>query len=532
MRKLTLAAATIAAALIALPSAASAATFTATSGDPGSITTAINAANAADGSDLVVIPAGTYAITSSTFPAFGTSPYSITIVGAGVGQTIFNGAADGAGLINVELPTSTSEISGYTLNAVAPTNFTFGVSLYRGNTHDFEINMSGAPGTGISALSVNSPGAEITDGKITTTSSHTGISAFNGPLSLRRVTLTGGTGGAGISAGGTVSAFASRVKVTGYSTGIILQNGTFELEDSLINMGAATGAIGIYAKDQDNGSASALNLEASRTTVVGTGANQVGIYTGTSQAGDTASGRYRDSVSYNADPTYNAFLCTGNTGNSVEISGLANRGFFTGSTGCPSSPATGTVTLTSSPFVDLAGGDFRPAANSPLIDAGQSTDSAGSEDVNGSARVVDGNSDGTALVDIGGFEYQLPPPVVPGGGGGGTPPATPSPAKPAATISAKPKRSFKIGKKGFALVTKGSPTFAVKFTDAATARFTIAKQKSAQTIKVKSGTNKFTFGGTWNKKKLKAGSYKVTITPQSATGLAGTPVTVTVKLKK
>lgn len=36
---------------------------------------------------------------------------------------------------------------------------------------------------------------------------------------------------------------------------------------------------------------------------------------------------------------------------------------------------------------------------------------------------------------------------------------------------------------------------------------TIGKLKSSKTLTVKDGTSKFAFGGIWNKKKLKAGSY-------------------------
>ena len=59
-------------------------------------------------------------------------------------------------------------------------------------------------------------------------------------------------------------------------------------------------------------------------------------------------------------------------------------------------------------FVDgtSAAGNFRPAAGSPLVDAGpQPPDaSVGSTDLGGSPRVVDGNGDAVARIDIGAYE--------------------------------------------------------------------------------------------------------------------------------
>lgn len=54
----------------------------------------------------------------------------------------------------------------------------------------------------------------------------------------------------------------------------------------------------------------------------------------------------------------------------------------------------------------------RPDADSPLIDAGDNdTIDPGATDSAGAERIVDGDGDGTAAVDIKAFEFQ-PPPVV------------------------------------------------------------------------------------------------------------------------
>jgi hypothetical protein len=60
-------------------------------------------------------------------------------------------------------------------------------------------------------------------------------------------------------------------------------------------------------------------------------------------------------------------------------------------------------------MVDPAGGDFHLHDGSPAIDAGASDSSLPPTDHNGTTRVLDGNSDGTSIVDIGAYEF------VPGG---------------------------------------------------------------------------------------------------------------------
>lgn len=66
-------------------------------------------------------------------------------------------------------------------------------------------------------------------------------------------------------------------------------------------------------------------------------------------------------------------------------------------------------------FLGLPGFAQVPSFGSPVIDAGQRgplTLEESATDLAGSPRVVDGNGDGTATLDMGAFEYQRRPPVV------------------------------------------------------------------------------------------------------------------------
>jgi hypothetical protein len=68
-------------------------------------------------------------------------------------------------------------------------------------------------------------------------------------------------------------------------------------------------------------------------------------------------------------------------------------------------------------FVDAPGGDFHLAPGSALIDAGSDAFAGGlpASDLSGAARSVDGNGDGTAVPDIGAYEFVPPPAPVPPG---------------------------------------------------------------------------------------------------------------------
>lgn len=116
----------------------------------------------------------------------------------------------------------------------------------------------------------------------------------------------------------------------------------------------------------------------------------------------------------------------------------------------------------------------------------------------------------------------------------------PTVAAPTAKVTSKPKKSFKRGKTGFAVAKKGAPSFTVVFTDTAQAKITlhsIGKKKKLKKVKgetlfrVNSATTKFGFGGKFGGKRLKAGKYRVTITPMAASGATGKPVTTDFTLK-
>ncbi len=109
-------------------------------------------------------------------------------------------------------------------------------------------------------------------------------------------------------------------------------------------------------------------------------------------------------------------------------------------------PGSGTNQISPPLFANAAAGNFHQLAGSPTIDRGANDFLNGAEDIDGNARVLDGNDDCQAVTDIGGDEFvdPTPPdcsPPPPGGGKDTTPPET--------TIDKGPKKKIRKRKAKF-----------------------------------------------------------------------------------
>ncbi len=165
-------------------------------------------------------------------------------------------------------------------------------------------------------------------------------------------------------------------------------------------------------------------------------------------------------------------------------------------------------------LVNPAAADFRQAAGSPTIDAGDAAAAVGALDVLGAARVLG------ATVDIGASEY--------------VPPAT-TPVAPKLSSFKRSKKKYKAAKSGKAFQpaknasrrsNKGRGTIvSFSLTGEGSVHFRIFRQikksgkkswklvNGVETVTGLPGSNKFWFSGRWGKKTLPAGTYLLKGTP-------------------
>ena len=141
-------------------------------------------------------------------------------------------------------------------------------------------------------------------------------------------------------------------------------------------------------------------------------------------------------------------------------------------------------------FADAAAGDYRPAAGSPLVDAGLDAPALPglpATDLTGSPRLVDGNGDCLARLDLGAFELQAPtaPPVPARRArrtarpGPGAPPAIPDTTAPALSAVKVAKAIRRSG------AATPPVTIRLRLSEAATLRLTFQRRRGKRYVAVK-----------------------------------------------
>jgi hypothetical protein len=513
-------------------------------------------------SDGNIAAGATIDFTQSTALTDGALPEDLHIVGAGRDQTTItatNVACCGtykmlkfdtgpwsdssiSDLTIQHTPTITNEtaldMSGGTVDNV---RFNAG-----GGTESFHVALQGSGsqtlyvknsyfriyGTAITAISSAAP-LDISDSRIASTDFENdeqyGIDASN-TLDARRVMLVGLMRG---------------IRATGSNT---------RIDDSVVRISGVG-----YPASSPGGTASGIQIwptppdgetfqaRLRGVTIYGNAQNQVGLSVTNLPPTPRTSG-----VSFTLDDSLisltgadtTEFTCAG-SGNSQVAATLFYSMFSTSAfpgfpaVGCPGSSVSMRDRLATPPqFVDAAHDDFRPLATSPVIDAGNddSDRTPPKLDLAQNPRFVDGNGDGSSIIDIGAYEFQ--PAVVPI--------PEPNPGSGAATTPlvlsfGKPVGKFKIkGKpKGFTFTTvKKKPRLPVTSNLATPVELTLARAKAGYksgnkcalkkprptakkscdialkgklALSLPAGTSYLTFSGKWNKKKLKPGKYALSL---------------------
>jgi hypothetical protein len=190
-------------------------------------------------------------------------------------------------------------------------------------------------------------------------------------------------------------------------------------------------------------------------------------------------------------------------------------------------------------FVDAPGGDFHLAPRSPLIDAGDPAPGGGlgDLDLDGMARPVDGDANGSVLPDIGAFEYQPPPASDVPDTRPPVEPPTGDPQVPQADLTAPvvsslklTHRRFRAGRATTARVAAAAGSargtaFRFRLSEDARVRVVISRRvhgkrrAAGQLVRAgRKGANRIAFTGRLGNRALKPGRYAAAVTAVDAAG--------------
>lgn len=184
--------------------------------------------------------------------------------------------------------------------------------------------------------------------------------------------------------------------------------------------------------------------------------------------------------------------------------------------------AGGSATVTVDPDTDIIGEavgagpgfadpEFRLAPDSVLIDAGDAAQLLPDADIEGTLRPLDGNLDGTAIRDIGAFEYKPPKPTGP-----------PTPPKPPLKVLklSKVKFRYRAGRGGRLVLRVSHPARVRAVFRPVPKRTRSGKRRKAVKIvrRVKAGRVVIKLG----KRRLSRGRYRLKLTAVALDGSAST----------
>lgn len=543
------------AALVAGPAVAGAATFAPASG--AALQTALATAGTNNQDDVITLAGASTLSRAGGFsygPAGSDTDNTLTINGTGrtitgTGATttvldIFNG---GTGRVTVrDLVVNGVAATTTVLRAHATTTLdkvSIGGTIAVGNTNGLLIG-GDVTATNLAVAVAAQQGVQA-DGGTSTIRTSTIRGATVRMVNVSTATLTvedstirdpAGAGGTGLDGGSpTADITVRRTRFTNLGTAVLAEFGSqVTVTDSLIT-GTKNGGTAVSVGDSNNSALFKSRATIERTTIVGTGeATQVAVAVdgGSATEQDEMQAIVRDSVISGFKV---ALFCKESNVQSINTIRVERSVLPPGSTdsdACkdfllPGVVLVSGVTRVDPQFVNPAADDYRPAAGSPLIDA--SLDAAGlpglpTTDFAGSARLVDGNGDCAAKLDIGALEFQAPvaPGCAPAGGapapGGTTGKDTLAPVLSALKVTRAIRRS-----------TAKKPPVSMRFklSEAATVRLTFARAKGkryiplkgALTLKLKAGGQRVRFAGRVSKAlRLKAGGYRVTLTATDAAG--------------
>jgi serine protease len=346
--------------------------------------------------DAVVNPGSTVLIGPGTFThagGFAATPsvaVDMTITGAGAGRTVIEATGSSPVFVFQLRATTASTLSGVTVGITSNVSG-YGLILDGATANGIAVTLE--PGAGLAYGAQVLGGATIEHSTIQ--GGNVAVLANISPATLLDDTLSAPTG---ISSGGTTLT-GQDLRITGANVAVAADGATDSTTIdgllAIVNTGASQSAV------QANNGAT-LVVRSATLVDVGTAA-ATGVFA--AGVGAHTSLTFSDSI-VRGFTTANGRAASGGAGaadltlNNDDIALVTNTG------------VTGTFTHTgdidADPlFVNPAAGDYRLRFGSPAIDTGGNCAAICQTvpDLDGLVRPIDGNGDGTAVRDMGAFEY-------------------------------------------------------------------------------------------------------------------------------
>jgi hypothetical protein len=413
---------------------------------------------------LAVAAAGSNGLANTIFVGTGTysdGPYlldgtthALTLKGSGAG-TILTLPASGTNQTYLTADDATVQDLTITMAAGSSDNDR-GLLAYAGST----VNRVavGAAGT------TNATGIQVTNGTVS------GSSVTMPVVGGTRAIYSGGgntvtdvvlVGSQGYAMSASTADSVSRATITAASA-VTLDSGTIAIDDSVIDLGTTSQAIGLEAANY-NGGTTPKTITATHVTIVGGGTGSRGAYAYAAFPTASQQSTINLDSSIIEGPETDLLAEAGNNGGPLAASTATVNatysewgiGTSTIGPGGAGGVVMGVGNLDVVPaFVNPAGGDLHLAAGSLLIDAGNPAAAGFARDRDGSARVTDGDGDGIAVRDMG--AYERPASIV-------TTPKAPDTAAPDTAVTSRPHRRVTKRRVTFGFAsTEGSSTFQCK----------------------------------------------------------------------
>ena len=362
------------------------------------LTSALTTAASNGTADRILLAAGTY-----TGPFTYNASENLEVLGAGAGQSVIAVGANNGYALLLQDTSATYH--------VADVGFAIGFDNAKGLQVQGPALVERVSATAAPAVT-NAIPIMVTASAATTVSQATVSSNVNsrgileqgtGAAVVQDSVLVGGNSGVEADLTG-ANVTIVRSRFSGASNPVLSTFGSaITVSDSLIELGSVT-ANALSVSDNGNPANFTGSITARRVTIVGDGVtSQRAASAFANSAADNYSITISDSVIANVITPLSCFESAGTATIATDYSSVPAGS----SDGCGGGITQTHAVSTAAPrFVNAAAGDYRLRYDSPLVDAGDPAALAATTDLGKLPRPVDGNGDGSAIRDVGAYEYQ------------------------------------------------------------------------------------------------------------------------------